>query len=113
MTAAMSETTEIFEAMYDALEEARCNLRKGRDVVERALAGGIGLEHQMTEQGTFKGVDLQVHVLGSEVPGRGIEIGDVADVRQPAATGTWQTFRVAGLNVTGGVVTYTMAAEHE
>ena len=109
----MSETTDIFEVMHEAMEEARCNVRKGRDVVERALAGGIGLEHQMTEQGTYKGVDLQVHVLGTELPGRGINIGDVVDVRQPATTGTWQTFRVAGLNVTGGVVTLTMAAQHE
>ena len=109
----MSDTTDIFEGIYEALPEARCNLRKGRDTVERALASGIGREHQTTEQGTFRGTDLIVRVLSSELPGRGIDIDDVVEVRQPATTGEWQSFRVAGRNVTGGVVSYTMAAQYE
>lgn len=109
----MSETTDIFDDMFKAMTEAHCDVRKGRVVVTDCLAGSIGQDHQMTELGMYQGVELQIHIKTADLPTRGIAIGDVLDVRQPATSGEWQAFRVAGRTVTGGVVTLEMAAKHE
>lgn len=99
--------------MYAAMPEARCDIRKGRTVVSDCLAGSIGQENEATELGVSKSVDLDIYIKTSSLPVRGINIGDVVDVRQPEATGKWQSFRVSGITITGGVSTLSMAAKHE
>lgn len=103
-----------FEALWDALEEARASIRVGgRHVIDRALCSGMSLTREDTEQGLFKSPDVVVRTLLSyETKNAQLKIGMVIEVN-PLKLGSWVKLRIAGRNDTAGVVVLTMESANE
>jgi hypothetical protein len=107
------DTASIFNDLYTALTEARCQVRVGgKGVVERCLCSGIGKDRESSEQGQYQAVSAEVRFLaadettGTQVP-NGLEIEIKVD-----GSDVWQKFRIGGRHVSGAVLRLTLEAVH-
>jgi hypothetical protein len=111
----MSFESDAFDAIYESLELARCQIRIGRTVVTKAICAGIGINRQSTDGGQFGSVDANVRLLTADEPGGEIKTGTVIEVLPNGAdekTG-WVTVRVGGRFTVGELTRLTLEAEHE
>jgi len=107
--------TYVWEAGFKAFPSSRCKFRKGRDIVERATAAGIGLDRNSDDMGVYFVADAQVQFRVDDIPARGIEIGDKIEVMQPITDNRrdWQSFRIGGTKIAGGIITFTLETVNE
>ncbi len=108
----MSEASTTFAAVYAALTDARCQVRVGRSIVERALCAGIDVVRESTERGQYGRIDANVRILSADEPGGEIKTGTVIEVLQEGQT-AWRKVRVGGRHTIGGVTRLSIEAVHE
>jgi hypothetical protein len=108
----MSFETEGFDAIYDALILARCQLRIGRKVIAKAICAGIGINRQSTNEGQFGGIEANVRLLASDEPGGEIKNGTVIEILQEGKT-EWINARVGGRFTVGGLTRLVLEAVNE
>jgi len=108
----MSFESDAFDAIYESLELARCQIRIGRAIIAKAICSGIGINRQSTDEGQFGGVDASVRLLSADEPDGEIKTGTVIEVLQNGKT-EWLKARVGGRFTIGGLTRLTLEAEHE
>jgi len=111
----MSFETEGFDAIYDALILARCQLRIGRKVIAKAICAGIGINRQSTNEGQFGGIEANVRLLAADEPDGEIKNGTVIEILQDGKdvkTG-WIKARVGGRFTAGGLTRLVLEAVNE
>ena len=108
----MNFETDAFNAIYESLELARCQIRIGRTMVTKAICAGIGIDRQSTSEGQFGGVDANVRLLTADEPDGEIKIGTVIEILQNGKT-DWIKARVGGRFTVGALTRLILEAEHE
>ena len=90
----MSFETDIFDANYEMLPQARCQLKIGHDEIETALCSGIERERIDTDQGQCKILSGDVWYKAVDGPPREIKIGDKLQISFDGDD--WLIARVSG-----------------
>jgi hypothetical protein len=100
----MAGTTDIFDALYDSLSEARAVIRIGGQVSVPALCSGLERVREFTEQGRGEQIADTVRCKTSDLPATGAAIGDAVEVSVNG--GAWIKVRVTSRRDTGGVTAF-------
>lgn len=108
----MSFETTIFEATYNNISWSRCQLKIGRNIIERCTVAGIEQDRQNTENGQYNMIGAQVRLLLSDEPESGIVIGQTVELKQYGRD-DWINLRVGGKFTQGGVTRLSMEAVNE
>ena len=90
----MSFETDIFDANYEMLPQARCQLKIGHDEIEQALCSEIEREREDTEQGQYRILTGNIWYKAVDGPSREIKIGDKLQISFDGED--WFTARVGG-----------------
>lgn len=99
----MSDTADLFEAVYDGLPDARATLRAGRAVISRCVCASATNTGSMSEQGIMLTADITARYLLTSDPADGsTDVGKIVDLTLP--TGSAQPYRIAARTVAGGDV---------
>lgn len=107
----MSIETVAFNSIYDHASSGRYEIKRGRDVIEKAFSSGLTVERMDTEYGILKQIDGELRFLKSDEPAQGLSIGDKIEVRP--ADGTWMDARIGGIYTQGGVVRLILEAVND
>ena len=94
---------EAFEEAYAALPEARCKIRRKRDVIEKALSVGIRAVKTETEQGLYNGIDANVRIINTTDLKPALTEGDVIEVL-PYGGSDWIKCRINGRAEHAGII---------
>ena len=99
----MSDTADLFDAVYDGLPDARATLRAGRAVISRCICASATQTGEPTEQGIMLSADITARYLLSNDPTDGsTAVGKIVDLT--LTTGSAQPYRIAARTVAGGDV---------
>lgn len=102
-------TAEVFSAMYDAVTEARAQVRiEGKTVLPRALCSGVEFVRENSDYGQTQATSDIVRVEAPAVPPGKLNIGDEIEVSGNG--GTWVKVRIVGTKTTGAVYAMTLGA---
>jgi hypothetical protein len=106
----MGTQSEIYDAMYAAMPEARCLVKIGR-VEIGGLCAGWNISRESTERGQFGAVETSVWCKAADEPQGEIAIGTVIEVKLADRT-EWMPARVGGRRITGGATELVLEAVH-
>ena len=107
----MSLGVDIFNDLYDALEDARVRVRiGGRTVIAEALSAGITLADDNTDEGILIESDGAVQYRFADEPTPRVVAGDVIEIKAPHQT-KYRRVRANDRLDLAGVVTINVRAE--
>ncbi len=102
-------TAATFDDVYTRMSEAQAEIRRGRDVIAKALTSGIEKIREESDFGQMAATGMYVRYLATDDLTPTIDTGDAIDVRMSG--GSWHPFRVGAKQTTGGVARLALEAE--
>jgi len=108
----MSFEIDAFNAVYESLTIARCQIRIGRTVIAKALCSGIGTLRENTDEGQFGSIDANVRLLATAEPDDEIKTGTVIEILQNGKA-EYVKARVGGRFPVGGLTRLALEAVNE
>ena len=113
----MSFETDAFDGIYASITIARCQIRIGRTVIEKAMCAGIGVLRENTDEGQFGGIESNARLLTTDEveavdPDKEIKNGKVIEILPNGKT-EWVKARVGGRFTVGGLTRLILEAVNE
>jgi len=108
----MTAATDAFDALYASVEDARCQVRIGREVIAEALCSGLDVIRENTDLGQVGTVKATVRLLSADEPEGGIANGTLIEIQQNGAT-DWVKARSGARYTVGGTTRLTLEAVNE
>ena len=110
----MTIGSTVFDAVYDALSEARASLRIGTHVIAECLCTNIDLTSEATEQGMYRQASITARIRKEdENPSFPLSIDRTIEVQQLTAGSQWIKLRIAGRRDIGGIIALVLEKPYE
>ena len=105
----MTQSEDIFDAIYDGIEEGRCRLRFGREIVTKAVMTSNRKSNIYTDQGVGLSAVFSVKFRLSDFPRIEQKRGDLCEVERD---GVFEKYRMFDISIQGGIAMVGMVAEN-
>ncbi len=111
----MTQSEDIFDAQWDGIEECRCRVRFGNDVIAKAVMTAEKKVPEYTEQGVKEGITFSVKFRLADMPQDVLEKvgqnlnGKLCEVERG---GVFGRLRITGNAERGGILILDMGGEN-
>ena len=105
----MTQSEDIFDAIWDGIEEGRCRLRFGRKIVSKAVMTSNRKSNVYTDNGVGLSVVFSVKFRIADFPKIEQKRGDLCEVERD---GVFEKYRMFDISIQGGIAMVGMVSEN-